>query len=245
MIPKTNNVSLFTGGVKAGKSTVTLHFALSAYRRAHLAWRIRRACLGWLFKKVRDAEEPLFYSNIPLAMDYVPLTEELVLRKKRFAYGSVIFIDECSLLADSMDYKDDNKNDALRLFNKLIAHETKGGQIFYNTQAIKDCHMSIKRCISTYFYVHHMIKWIPFFVVAYVREMYYSDDDATVSNAFDSNVEDTMKRIILPKTVWKKMDCFCYSKMTDDLEVEKTLVRGRKLRDLKTSDYIHLKRSVK
>ena len=100
---KLSNVALFTGGVKTGKSTLSVYCALRKYKRALFAWKLKRAFLLLFPKKKEKLEMPLLYSNVPLKCDYVPLTEDLVLRKKRFAYGSVIYIQEASLLADSMD----------------------------------------------------------------------------------------------------------------------------------------------
>lgn len=76
-------------------------------------------------------EKPLLYSNIPLAVDgFTPLTLDLIQRKERFRYGSVIYVCESSLVADSMSFKDPLLNENMLLLNKLIAHETRGGYIF-------------------------------------------------------------------------------------------------------------------
>ena len=110
----------FTGGVKCGKSSVSFNVALREFRARKRVYLVRK-----FFGK--KEEEPLLYSNIPLAVPYVPLTQELLLRKERFNYKSVIFIDEASLVADSMSFKDDSINDSLRDLTKLIGHETHGG----------------------------------------------------------------------------------------------------------------------
>ena len=88
----------FTGGVKCGKSTVSLNVALREYKSRKRSY---------LFRKFfgRKDEEPLLYSNIPLAVPYVPLTQDLLLRKERFNYKSVIFIDEASLVVNSVILK--------------------------------------------------------------------------------------------------------------------------------------------
>ena len=146
------------------------------------------------------------------------LTEELLLREVRFAYKSVIWVDEASILADSMTYKDLDLNDRLLLFNKLIAHETHGGTIVYNSQSIGDLHYAIKRCLSETFYVHSTFKWIPFFLLVTVREERYSED-GTIVNSYNDDLEESLKRVIVPKSVWKKFDCYAYSSMTDDKPV--------------------------
>lgn len=210
------------GGVKSGKSTFSFHLAYKQYKRNRRYVKIRNFFLK-MFKKPL-MEEPLFYSTIPVAIPHVLLTKELLQRQKRFAYKSVIWVDEASLLADSMCYKDLDLNDQLLLFNKLIAHETKGGTIVYNTQSIGDMHYSVKRCLSETFYVHNTFKWLPFFLIATVREERYSED-GTIVNNYDDDIEETLHRVIIPKSIWKKFDCYAFSVMTDGLEVEKKIVK--------------------
>ena len=53
----------------------------------------------------------------------------------------------------------------LSLFNKLIAHETRGGAIYYDTQSILDSHYSIKRVASTYLFIQKNINFFLFHVI--------------------------------------------------------------------------------
>ena len=214
--PKVGSMVMVDGAVKSGKTTFAIGLAITTYKRAVRRWKIRK-----FFRKIfsrPEEEKPLFYSSIPVDFDYVPLTTDLLSRKQRFAYKSVIFVDEASLFADSTLVKDSELNNDLLLFNKLIAHETKGGTIIYNSQSISDVHFSIRRCLSETFYVRSTFKWIPFFIVCTVREERYREDHGAV-NVYDSDLEDSLKRVILPKSVWKKFDCYCFSIHTDDLPV--------------------------
>lgn len=226
-IPKFGNMVLITGGVKTGKSTMSVWLAARQYwRQRRKVWiynRILYPALHWLpfrwAKNMRIREIPLFYCNIPIAIKgYTPLTTDLIERKTRFRYGSVIYICESSLVADSQTIKDQIINEEMLLLNKLIAHETKGGYIFYDTQSISDNHYAVKRCLSTYFYIHHTRK-IPFFCLSWVRELKFSEDNSTI-NTFEDDVEKTLQLVIIPKKVWKMFDCYCYSALTDDLKVE-------------------------
>ena len=225
-VPKIGCMSLVSGGVKTGKSTLSVHMAISRYKRIKFAVKFRN-----LFRKLFHKplyEEPLLYSNIPLAVPYVKLTQDLIFRKKRFRYGSVIYVNEASLLADSMLIRDMDINERLLMFNKLIGHELKGGRIIYDTQSVEDLHFSVKKCLSNYIYIHHLSKWIPFFLVAYVRECMYSIDGSVI-NVNNGDVEDELRRVIIPKSVWKKFDAYCYSYATDDLPVvDKVVVADRK-----------------
>lgn len=228
--PKTGALCLIDGGVKTGKST----FAVALTKRKFKAVK-RRVKIANFFRKLLHKplfEEPFIYSNIPLACDYVELTEELILRQKRFRYGSIIYINEASLLADSQLFRDMELNERLQLFNKLIGHETLGGCLIYDTQTIEDLHYSQKRCISEYFYIHHLTKWIPFFLVAYVRECRYSADSGVVT-VDTADIEQSLVRVIIPKSTWKLFDAYAFSSLTDDLPVEDTITHGKDLPNLK------------
>lgn len=236
-VPKIGAMALVSGGVKCGKSTLSVAIVMSEYKK-----RTRRIKFRNFFRKIFGKplqELPLIYSNIPLGVPYVELTDDLLLRKKRFVYGSVIYCCEASLVADSQLFKDMELNERLLLFNKLIGHETKGGCVIYDTQCIGDCHYSIKRCLSEYIYVHHLTKWIPFFLLAHVQECRYSDDKSTI-NVQDEDVENKLRRVIVPKSTWKKFDCYCYSSLTDDLPVENKVVRAC---DLKARKILSFKKS--
>lgn len=225
--PKVDSMVCVTGGVKSGKSTFSFALAYKAYKRNRRAVRIRN-WFNRLFNR-QEEELPLFYTTIPVTVPHVLLTRELLERKERFAYKSVIWVDEASLLCDSMMYKEVDLNDSLMLFNKLIAHETKGGCIVYNTQSVADMHYSVKRCLSTVFNVHSTFKWIPFFLVVTLREERFSEDGSVI-NTYDQDVEESLKRVIIPKSVWKKFDCYCYSSMTDSLSINKNVVKTTELK---------------
>lgn len=235
-IPKIGAMALISGGVKTGKSTLSVGTVMSEYKR-----RCRSVKIHNFFARIFNKpliELPLIYSNIPLAVPYVPLTDDLLLRKKRFVYGSVVYVCEASLVADSQLIKDMDINQSLLMFNKLIGHELKGGCLIYDTQTISDCHYSIKRCLSNYLYIHHLVKWIPFFLIAYVQECRYSDDGTSL-NVTTQDLENTLRRVILKKSTWKKFDCYCYSCLTDNLEVEKAIIKNDKnTKDLKAHNIL-------
>lgn len=216
-VPKIGAMTCVSGGLKSGKSTFSFYLAHSQFKRNLRAVKFRN-WLRRLFKIDKQEELPKFYTTIPVAVEHVLLTEDLLLRNERFTYKSVIWVDEASLVADSQFCKDPDINDRLLLFNKLLAHETRGGLIVYNTQSISDLHYSIKRCLSETFYVHSTFKWLPFFLIVTVREERYCEDGLVV-NAYTDDIEESLKRVIVPKSVWKKFDCHCYSIHTDDLPV--------------------------
>lgn len=255
-IPKLGNMVLVTGGIKTGKSTLSVHLALRTYKKQVRKWKIKKFFIR-LFKKLKFKkfknrelpEKPLLYSNIPLKTAYVPLTKKLLLREERFAYGSVCYVCESSLVADSQSCKGktgEEINEDMLLLNKLFAHETKGGYIFYDTQSIYDNHYAVKRCLSTYLYIHHTVKVFPFFILAWVREMKFSED-STVVNTFDDDVEEKLKLILIPKKVWKKFDCYCYSSLTDNLELNDKVQYPESLKAediISFKDYKKLKKGV-
>ncbi len=220
-VPKIPCVALVTGGVKSGKSTLSVYLAIQTYNRVHRRWKIRSFFQTLLHKKVD--EEPLLYSNIPLAVPYVPISLELLQRKVRPRYASVAYVNEASLVADQMLFKNDELNERLTLFNKLFGHETCGGVLIYDTQCVHDVHYSVKRSLSSYIYVHHLEKRLPFFLVAQVREERYSDDTGVV-NSYNEDIENSLKKVLIPKRVWKKFDAYCFSCLTDGLPVADNVI---------------------
>lgn len=244
-IPKLGNVSCITGGVKTGKSTLAMYLAKKQYNKHLLQWKIKCKLCKIFRRKKPLPEKPLFYSNVKVGFEYVPLTREIFLREQRPTYKSVIYCQESSLIADSQDWKDKNINERLKYFNKLYGHETKGGYLYYDTQTMKDNHYAIKRCMNSYLWIHHAIKWIPFIYVVKVREMFFSEDGENV-NVSTEDVENKLKWIIVPKKIWKYFDCYTYSIMTDNLPVaNKTVKIGkksiRKKRNFKTNYIIDLR----
>lgn len=217
-VPKLAAISMFTGGVKTGKSAVSLYLAVKTYKRRRRAWCFR--CFIAKFFRKEKPEEPLFYSNIPLRyIKYCPLTKEHLLRKVRFNFGSVVFIDEAALVADSRlaINKDLKINNDLLLFFKLFGHETHGGTMIINSQAITDMHVALRRCCCSYFYIHHLGS-LPFIRIPFLREERFSEDGA-VFNSYDNDVEDSLKKVLMSSRIFKKYDCYCYSFFTDDLPV--------------------------
>lgn len=242
-VPKITAIAMFTGGVKVGKSAVSLFFAYKTYKRKRRSWKFH-CVLAKIFRRIQP-EEPLFYSNIPLrGIKYVPVTRDHLLRKVRFNFGSVVFLDEASLVADSMlgvvrKGKEDEGykiNDDLLLFFKLFGHETHGGNCIINSQCITDLHYALKRCTSSYFYIHHL-GWLPFLRVPCVREEVYSEDGTKV-NSYNDDVEDSLKRVLMSARIFKKYDSYCYSFFTDDLPTKNDVRKYGKNDSLKAEHIV-------
>lgn len=241
--PIVGSLALVDGAVKSGKTTFSLHLARRNYIRSVFRWRIKCILLRvFLFKKKCDLpERPLFYSTTPVGFPYVQITKSLILRKTRPNYGSTFFIQEASLLADNSIYKDLNITEPIMLFNKLFGHETHGGMLVYDTQSIADLPAVTRRCLGQTFYVHHLIKWIPFVILAFVKEQRYSEDGTVVQVEAEDIQDQEYKIVLIPKTVWKKFDCYCYSTFTDNLPVENTVLKPVKRGSLKATNIISFK----
>lgn len=224
--PKIGAVSLITGGVKTGKTTFAVNLAIKNYKRNLRSVKIR----NFFAKLLRKQQEPLplLYSNIPLAVPYVPVTRELLQRKVRPVYKSVVLLSEASLVADSQLFKDAVLNEELMLFVKLFGHESHSGCLILDTQSVCDLHYSFKRCLSEYFYIHHLGKYL-FFNVAYVRECRYSED-GTVISIDTGDSEENLKKVLISRKVWKYFDAYCYSAMTDDLPESKNIKIAKTLK---------------
>lgn len=220
-IIKTPSVCLITGGVKTGKSLLSVNLAIKEYKRRYKNWWIKTK----IFKS--KCEKPLFYTNTLISfgnikgkkkhkLDKNIRTIELahLLREKRFNYGSVVYVCESSLMADNQDYKNERRNAELSLFNKLFGHSSKGGVLFYDTQCTLDNHYSIKRVLSTFFFIQKSVDFF-LFRVLYVRELVNSD---IANNNFNDDVDNTTRKVLVWRWYYKKYDRYYFSYLTDNLE---------------------------
>lgn len=248
---KLDHLTLVSGSLKTGKSALTLGLAKKEYNKNIRNWKIKRFIKHTIFRKPFNIEKPLFYSNIPVGFDYVPLTFDIIERKQRLAYKSICFIDEVSLLADSMSaFKCDNKskediatfNDTLLVFIKLFCHETHNGSLYINTQSVSDLHYSFRRCMSRYLYIQSSINWIPFIRVMRVCELYYSEDNSSI-NTNTGDIEDNTRLMFQFKSIFKKYDRWCYSSFTDKKPILDNIIKGAMLEDLK-SEYVLTNRKL-
>lgn len=243
-VPAFSAVTMITGGVKSGKSALTVRFALKEYKRARIRWYISRV-FAKIFRRAKP-EEPLLYSNIPLRkVKYSPLLLDHLLRKKRLNYKSVVLLDEASLVADSMLGRSSKSSDTdigtqLLLFFKLFGHETKGGKLFCNSHCLSDLHYALKRTTSTYFYVHSLRRF-PFISSFNLREERYSDDN-TVVNAYTEDAQRKLLHILMFNKLFKKYDAYCYSAFTDDLPVQNSVRSLTDWADLKTKQIISFRK---
>lgn len=220
-------INMFCGAPKTGKDWLCIWKGVCKYNVVKLKYYIKK----YIFMK--DIEKPLLYCNIPLTLAHVPVDNDLLLRKKRYRFGSVVILVELSLVADSMCYNDYTINEQLQLLYKLFGHETHGGYLYANTQNPADNHFSVKRNMDRYIFIYRTIKWIPFIGIFKVREMAYSEDNQSAMNVFNEDIEETMKWLVVPKKVWKWYDYCCYSCFTDNLPVADNVLPKDKKRYLK------------
>lgn len=231
-IPVVGSMALITGAVKSGKTTFSLALAIRNYKRNLRSWRWRRFLCRIFFKPI--PEKPLFYSNVPVAFPYVQVTTAHLLRKERFAYKSVVYLSEASLVMDNSLYKDEFITESIMLLCKLFGHETHGGLLILDTQAIGDLPAVLRRCLGQTFYVHHISKWIPFLLIAHVKEQRYSEDGTVVQIESNDSSNGDYQKVLMLKSTWKKFDCYCYSILTDDLPKNDNIINNnRRTKDLK------------
>lgn len=215
-ILKVPSVCLITGGVKTGKSLLSVNLSTKDYILRHRKWWFVHHFLR------KNLEEPMYYTNCYVRFGrfhkklndnvrYISL--EHLNRDIRFNYKSVIYIQECSLMADNMDFNNKERNVDLSLYNKLIAHETRGGAVYYDTQSPLDSHYSIKRVCSTYFFIQKNVNFLLFHVL-YVREMINTENGV---NDFTDDVDLTTRKVLVPFWYHKRYDRYEFSYLTDDL----------------------------
>lgn len=246
---KYGNLTLVTGGVKTGKTELCVALCFKQYRKQLRKWR--KDCRKAKKKYLPFPEKPLIYSNMPIGkkgFEYAPLTLELIERKERFRYGSVVYFNEVTFIAGSKDIKDEERNDILLQLFKLCAHETKGGYFFIDTQAPQDMHYSIKRSLSTYFTIYKRLT-LPFISFLWMRENVFVDGENTVAmdNQIDTqdSVSDGGKKMyfyMLPNKWWKYYDRYAYSYLTDDKPCGDKTVKIERDKDYKVKKLLRLRK---
>lgn len=137
------------------------------------------------------------------------------MRQERYNYKSVIYIQEASLMSDNMDFNNKVRNVELSLYAKLIAHETRGGALYVDTQSVLDIHYAFKRVASTYFFIQKNLNLLLFHVL-YVREMINTENGV---NNFVDDVDTTTRKVLIPFWYHYKYNRYEYSYLTDELTV--------------------------
>lgn len=222
-----DNVVMINGCIGGGKSLLSVKIAINSINKAHGIWWRRKYIWSKIFRNIKNEEEPLLYSNIPVKSKYyTPLDNDILLRKKRMHYKSVILIDESSLLATSLDYKDKELSESLSLFLKLVRHSLKGTyknifgtypNVIINTQSKNDNHYAFDRTLNQVLYITKSIT-IPFFKVIWCRDLLLID---SVINDFDDDIKESISTrwFLIPKKYFRKYNSYAYEFLTRDKNI--------------------------
>ena len=243
-IPKIKNIVFIDGSLGTGKTYYSVVLAVRLYKKQMRFYKFKKFIFTIFVKSKLDSlEEPVLYSNIKLRnIKFTIVTKDLLFRQNfRFAYKSVLLLDEFSLVADQMLYKNAEINERLSEFFKLFRHETKGGYIIVNSQSISDLHYSLKYVLSDYFYIQSKIK-VPFFsFLNIIESTYNADKSSSLSTTISSDVDENVKKVLVSKKYFKYYDTYCYSIFTDCLPVYKTDSLLNSSDDLKSSNLVSFK----
>ena len=192
------SVYLITGAVKTFKTGLSVWLALKTITKNKIAYYFGK--LIWIICKHTTEGyyeyAPKLYTNIPLRIKHCRLTYQMVYRQVRVPNKSVFLIDEASLFADAMTFKDQRINDRITLFFKLFGHYTHGGTCIVNTQAVSDMHYAFRRAMGRYLYIYDNQRF-PFITLVRGREMIASDDTGMV-NQVNSDLEESMRWVFVP-----------------------------------------------
>ena len=230
-----DSVVMVNGTIGSGKTLLCVNRAKRDFRKSHAIWWRRKHIYSIIFKKMKNEEEPLLYSNIPIYKDkrnlelfkyYVPLTNDIIMRKKRVRYHSVMLWDESSLMATSMDYKQYELSEQMSLFLKLLRHECKGSyrnifgshaNLYINTQSKNDNHYAVDRIVNQVLYITKSIS-IPFFKVVWVRDLLLID---SVQNEFNDDIKESLacRWFLIPKKTFNMYDSYSYEFLSHDFPV--------------------------
>ena len=74
----------------------------------------------------------------------------------------------------------------------------------------------------------------------WLREERYTEDNSAV-NAYTEDVEEKLKLHIVPKSTWRKFDCYCYSVLTDNKPVGTEKWNKNQVKSLKAENIVSFK----
>lgn len=224
------DVTEVTGGVKSGKTMCCVYWSSKQYKKNSVKFykNLKKA----LKKGRRAPERPMYYSNMPVGDYSSELTQEHIQRAKRFNYGSIVYINEASIVNGSMDFKNPIINDRLLEFYKLIAHElgTHGkyskakGYLWIDTQAPEDCHYAVKRSVSSVLFIRKSVKFIGCHFIQ-IQVLHPNLNVYEQSQEDESTVAPWMSEkphwyLIPHYPTFKLYDCYAYSSLTDDKDTK-------------------------
>ena len=236
---KFDTIVSINGSVGSGKTSTSVYLAKKYINYANRLY-FRKKRFYDIFKKGKYPqyfEQPLLYSNIPIFQNkkkgilyryYRPLTLDIIRRRKRPHYHSILYQSEVSLIATSQDYKDLDLSQDLQLQLKLIRHELRGSyrglfgksypNLIIETQSKNDTHYAYDRNISQCLYLFKSLN-LPFFRVVWCRELLLVD---SVINEFEDDVKETksIRWFLIPKSIFNKFDSYSYSILSDNLPVQ-------------------------
>ena len=248
---KLKSIVFVDGTLGTGKSFLSVSLAVRKYKSNLFKYKIKKGILRFLNvfnrkfgQRAKLIEKPLLYSNIKLRnIDFVVVTKDLLCRENyRFAKSSVLLLDEFSLVADQMMFKDRYVNERLSEFFKLFRHEVgKDSLIVINSQSTSDLHYSLKYVLSDFIYIHSRSR-LPFCSLLKVEEVSYSaDKGVTLETTNDGDIENNLLNLLVWNKYFKYYDSYCYSIFTDSLPVYKKVVRFGKKDSLKADVLVSFK----
>ena len=239
---KVDTIVAFTGGLGSGKTAESVYLAIRLYKKNVVKAKKENRKMKRLKKPLNDL--PKLYSNIPIRLNgrvySSPLTEDILLLRKRMPLYSVVLIDEVSLFATQFDYKNPNILDNFNEFVRLFRHYTKGGYLIVNDQCSENINLWVRRRLNV---VQNLSKYVVIpilhIVVFLKREISISEEIKQVLNDEDS-INDTNKlcvkwRPLFYRKFFKHYDTFCYSERYKRVPKDLSI---KKYKKLKTNDLL-------
>ena len=239
---KVDTITAFTGGLGSGKTAESVYLAIRLYKRNLRKARKENAKLKRLKKPLNDL--PKFYSNIPVRVSgkiySTPLTEDILLLRKRMPLYSIVLMDEVSLFATQFEYKNPNIIDNFNEFVRLFRHYTKGGYLVVNDQCSENINLWIRRRLNV---VQNLSKYyvIPIIhlVIYLKREISISEEIKQVltdeDSLNDSNKVCVKWRPFFYRKTLRHYDTYCYSDRYKRVPKDRSI---KKYTQLKTNDLL-------
>jgi len=199
--PKANNVIMFVGAPRQGKTLLAVKLALKQTR------------FNWL-RKLFKKQVIYIYSNIWIKSKYFkPLAIEHLELNAKIKENAIVLVDEVGLIYDQFNHKLDTENLKLDLLIRLSGHFINGMFIFTD-QSFENTNWIIKRRVATIYELSEATRIPKIGMFHTLREYHINGDRLEEINILrDKNSQEIKKRFFTFYT--KKYNTRAYKLLYD------------------------------
>lgn len=228
---KINNIFYVNGSPGTGKDVLSSNYAYKRYLANLRKYKTRKR-LYKIFarKKLKNLEEPIFYSSIPFLIKYSknakkriiskPITLDMLLLKKRMPNGSIVYISDLNRFINQYEYTNPNLINNVSEFITEFRQYTKGGYFICNSQATSQIPKEIRNTFGQARTNLNFKVYLGFVYRINGRNITISDDVINTEIGDNDNPNNSTNVWGFFNPFIKRYDSYAYYGRVHDMEIE-------------------------